>query len=237
MGLPPTDVVDAPGRSDPAAADVRPGARRVRSAAVGAGAVRQRRRHGRPPAPRTPATPTPGTRRTSRRCPVAGTDRPHLVPRVGRHAHRHAADCSRAATRSIAERARAARAPTSGRTPAPAGCGATRRSGRGTGSSTRRARRSRTSSAPLTASTTVVGSGSVLAVGAVVDSRRRPAGHDQRGATRRQRGLRAERLAPRERAQALDGLEQHVQAAEHDARAGTRPSPRPTRPPCRPVSS
>ncbi len=35
-----------------------------------------------------------------------------------------------------------------------------------------------------------------LALGALVDPRRRPAGHDQRGATRRQRGLRAERLAP-----------------------------------------
>ena len=56
-------------------------------------------------------------------------------------------------------------------------------------------------------------------LGAVVDARRRPAGDDQRGAAGRERDVRAERLDPRQRAQAVDRLEQHVQAAEHDARA------------------
>ena len=58
-----------------------------------------------------------------------------------------------------------------------------------------------------------------VAVGEVVDTRRRPAGDDQRDPTRWQRGLRAERLAARQRAEALDRREEHVQAAEHRARA------------------
>ncbi len=59
-----------------------------------------------------------------------------------------------------------------------------------------------------------------VAVGAVLDARRRPDGDDQRGSPGRQRGVRAERLDPRQRAEALDQLEEHVQAAEHRARAG-----------------
>ncbi len=56
-------------------------------------------------------------------------------------------------------------------------------------------------------------------LGAIVDPRRRPAGDDQRGATRRDRDVRAERLDARERTQAVDRFEQHVQAAGHAHRA------------------
>ena len=74
-------------------------------------------------------------------------------------------------------------------------------------------------------------SGSPL--GALVDARRRPAGHDQRGAPGRERDVRPERLDARERAQARDRREQHLQAEEHAARAdpdvhGGRRSPMPT---------
>ena len=49
-------------------------------------------------------------------------------------------------------------------------------------------------SAPLTTNTTVIGGRRRRPLGALVDPRRRSAGHDQRGASRRQRDVRPERL-------------------------------------------
>ncbi len=48
-------------------------------------------------------------------------------------------------------------------------------------------------------------------LGEVIHSRRRPPGDDQRGAPRRQRDLRPERLDPRQRAQTSDDRGEHVQ--------------------------
>ena len=55
-------------------------------------------------------------------------------------------------------------------------------------------------------------------VGAVLDTGRRPSGDDQRGAARRNRDVRAERMATSRRAQALDQHEQHPAPEEHPAR-------------------
>ena len=74
-------------------------------------------------------------------------------------------------------------------------------------------------------------------LGALVDPRRRSAGHDQRGAPGRERDVRPERLDPRERAQAVDQLEQHVQAARARPSSRSPRSRRPTRRRCRPDSS
>ena len=70
--------------------------------------------------------------------------RAHLVPRAGGNAERRTAGDRGRSTRSARTRTRS-RSPTTAATPVPAGCGATRRSGNGTGSSTRRAPRCRTS--------------------------------------------------------------------------------------------
>ena len=50
--------------------------------------------------------------------------------------------------------------------------------------------------APLTANTPVIGAGAVYALGAIIDARRRPAGHGQRGATPTATRLRPKRLHP-----------------------------------------
>ena len=157
---PPGDRRGHPARRPhPAATDVRPGARRVPEAPAGARALRQRRRHGARSGPRTPATPTPGSRRTSRRSPsparppARGTsDRAARSPTTRRR--------TRGSTRST---------PTRTRCPAPT-------SGTNTGTGGLWGNASQWSwnwqqnpagtavsyvSAPLTATTTVVGSGSV----------------------------------------------------------------------------
>ena len=74
-------------------------------------------------------------------------------------------------------------------------------------------------SAPLTSNTTVDRRRRRAPVGEVLDARRRSAGDGQRGAPRRQRDVRAERLDPGQRAQARHRRQQHLQAEEHRARA------------------
>ena len=76
----------AAGRPDPADPDVRRRARRVRGAAVGPGAVRQRRRHGTARRPRAPGDPYAGFEQSFSSLPDPGHHRAHLVPRPGRHA-------------------------------------------------------------------------------------------------------------------------------------------------------
>jgi hypothetical protein len=56
-------------------------------------------------------------------------------------------------------------------------------------------------------------------VGALVEAGRRSSGDGQRGETGRQRDVRAERVAPRQRAQAVDDHEQHPSSEQHVARA------------------
>ena len=80
--------------------------------------------------------------------------------------------------------------------------------------------------APLKTNTTVIGAGAVHVWVRVLDARRRPPGHGQRGAPRRQGDVRPERLDACQRAQARHRLEQHVQAAEHAARADPEPAGR-----------
>ena len=118
-----------------------PRSRRCRRCGCCSTTARARARSG----PRAPVTPTPRSRQDFSALPVARHDGPHLVPRVGRRAHRHARRRARASTRSHAERARAAPHRLRRQHRHAAGCGATRRSGRGTGSRTRPAPRSRTS--------------------------------------------------------------------------------------------
>ena len=76
-----------------------------------------------------------------------------------------------------------------------------------------------------------------LRMGAIVDPRRRPSGDDQRGASGRERDVRAERLHASEQTQALDRLRQHVQAAEHLAQSESRRSSSRTPSRCRARSS
>ena len=56
-------------------------------------------------------------------------------------------------------------------------------------------------------------------LGALLHTRRRPPGDGQRGAAGRQRDVRPERVAARQRAQALDQHRQHLASEEHPARA------------------
>ena len=55
-------------------------------------------------------------------------------------------------------------------------------------------------------------------LGAVLHTRRGPSGDDQRGAAGRERDVRPERMATRQRAQALDEHRQHPASEEHPAR-------------------
>ena len=59
-------------------------------------------------------------------------------------------------------------------------------------------------------------------VGAVLDAGRRPSGHGQRGATGRQRDVRAERLAAGQRAQARHDDQQPARSTQHAARADSQ---------------
>ena len=194
MGL--RSGVDAAARPDPAAADVRRGARRVRAAAAGPGAVRQRRRAVASPASRDPRLravlpelPDPGHRR-----PRSWYFGPGGALADGRPPARGVNSFTWNAARAAADRLQRRHRP------GPAACGATppvlelEQNPAGTrgllrhraadGEHDRRRRRRR---APL---------------GALLDARRRPAGDDQRGPAGREGDLRAERLDARQRAQA-----------------------------------
>ena len=214
---PPADRRGHPaGRPHPVDPDVRPGPRRVQRAAAGAGAVRQRRGQGAPRG-REPRRPLRRVRPGLLVAPRRRHHGAHVVLRVGRRAYRHVAD-ERGVNAFNADAHALPRTDFGANT--------------GTGGLWGNASQwqwnwqqnpSGTAvsyvSAPLTAEHHGRRERRGLALGAIVDPRRRPAGHDQRGASGRERDVRAERLDPRERAQALDELEQHVQAAEHGARA------------------
>ena len=92
-------------------------------------------------------------------------------------------------------------------------------------------------SAPLGSDTTAIGGGAVNLLGEVIHAGRRSAGDDQRGAPRRQRNVRAERLDPGQRAQARDDLEEHVRAGTRRRCSRSRPSSHPTCSRCRPANS
>ncbi len=117
---------------------------------------------------------------------------------------------------------------------AAAACGATRRSGSGTGSRTRPGTAVSYVSRPAVARTQPSSvPGAVHLWVQLLDARRRPPGHGQRGAPRRQRDVRSERLDAGQRAQALDRDRQPVQAAEHAARTRSPASSPPTSSRCR----
>ena len=132
------------GRPRPADPDLQRGADRVREASGGAGAVRQRRRR--------VAHRHAARRRSVRRVraelldvPDGRYDRAHLVLRAERRTRRDAARRERGQRRSPPTRTRCRSPTTRAPTLQPAGCGATRRNGSGTGSRTPRAPRCRTS--------------------------------------------------------------------------------------------
>ena len=83
-------------------------------------------------------------------------------------------------------------------------------------------------SAPLASNTTVDRRRRRASLGQVIDPGRRPPGDGQRSAARRQRDVRAGRLAAGERAQARHQREQHLQAAADRAASRSRRSSRPT---------
>ena len=105
MGLPQTDVGHAAGRPDPGDPDVQRGARRVRAAPAGPGAVRQRRRriaHRHLDAGR----PLSRVRAGLLVVPDPGHDRAHVVPRAARSARRPRRRRARGSTRSPRTRTR-----------------------------------------------------------------------------------------------------------------------------------
>ena len=145
MGLPQTDVVTLP--ADPiqliptydaalAAFEQLPPVRVLFDNGAGAVADADRERR---------ATRIAGFEQDFSSFPVPGTTARTWYLGPARRARRRTPPTTAGVNAFTAERARASRSPTSAATPAPAGCGATRRSGSGTGSRTRRAPRSPTS--------------------------------------------------------------------------------------------
>ena len=160
MGLPQIGRGHAARRPHPVDPDLQRRPRRVRSASGGAGAVRQRRRSIAHWNARAPGDPYPGFEQDFSSFPIPGTtartwylgpagaltDQPPTSPGINwYHLERRAPFHS----------------PTTEPTPVRAGCGATRRSGSGTGQQNPSGTAVSYVSAPLTATTTVIGAGAV----------------------------------------------------------------------------
>ena len=172
--------------------------------------------------------PLPGVRAVVLDVPDPGHHGPHLVLRAAAARSRNAAAAPQGHQLVHARTPRRCRSPTTGRNTGTGGLWGNASQWQWNWQQNPSGTAVSYVSAPLTTNTTVDRRRRGAPVGALLDARRRPAGHDQRGATGRQRDVRPERLDPGERAQALDELEQHVQADEHAARADPQHARRPT---------